>query len=63
MRFGEKNGRKKRQAFWVGQILLSLGYLTSPQINEVINSLGGCPGIAILSKIEECPKKLPQAYS
>jgi len=26
-------------------------------------TLGGCPGIAIFSKIEECPKKLPQAYS
>jgi len=25
--------------------------------------LGGCPRIAIFSKIEECPKKLPQAYS
>jgi hypothetical protein len=26
------------------------------------SAIGGCPRIAIFSKIEECPKKLPQAY-
>ena len=34
-----------------------------PEGKRKLGLLGGCPRIAIFSKIEEYPKKLPQAYA